>query len=313
VKQTLNVWTKEFLAHGITPDWISVCSDKDTGNVDGDEFTAHTYDLGVPCTTDVNEIATFLKKPCKSVKVIFTTYQSGRVLSEAAKKAKTLFDFGIMDEAHKTVGRKDKVFSHLLSDKNIKIKKRVFMTATERLYKGTSEEIISMDDVAIYGTTFELLTFKEAIEAKPQIICDYKFVTIGITEREIRELWEDNKYVKVEGTELDDVTSRSLAGGLALRRAYKKLKIKRAISFHGSIAKAKEFERQQEALSEVFPEFGKVDVFHVSSKNRQENETTFSESLLMRRRGLSLTLDALPKELIFLQLTVFCLPIREEV
>jgi superfamily II DNA or RNA helicase len=286
VKQTLNVWTQEYLAHGITPEWISICSDNDTGNIDGDVFTAHTYDLGVPCTTDVDEITTFLNKRSKSVKVIFTTYQSGRVLSKAAKKAKKLFDFGIMDEAHKTVGRKDKVFSHLLSDRNIKIKKRVFMTATERLYKGSSDQIISMDDVKVYGTTFELLTFKEAIEADPQIICDYRFVTIGITEREIKELWEDNKYVSVEGSELDEVTSRSLAGGLALRRAYSKLNVKRAISFHGSIAKAKEFERQQEALSEVYPELDKVDTFHVSSKLSTGQRNEILKEFANAKKGL---------------------------
>ena len=45
------------------------------------------------------------------------------------------FDLGIMDEAHKTVGYYDKLMAHLLSEKNIKIKKRLFMTATERLFR----------------------------------------------------------------------------------------------------------------------------------------------------------------------------------
>ena len=90
-----------------------------------------------------------------------------------------------MDEAHKTVGRKDKMFAHLLNEKNIKIKKRLFMTATERQFIGSSDEIASMDDPDVYGETFELLTFKEAIEAKEPIICDYRFVTISISEREM--------------------------------------------------------------------------------------------------------------------------------
>jgi predicted helicase len=44
-----------------------------------------------------------------------------------------------MDEAHKTVGKKGSLFSHLLFDENIHIKRRIFMTATERHYKGLSE------------------------------------------------------------------------------------------------------------------------------------------------------------------------------
>jgi predicted helicase len=298
VKQMLNVWTREYLAHGVKPDWIAVCSDNETGHIDSDDWTANTYDLGVPCTTDVGEIIAFLKRRSSSVKIVFSTYQSGRVLAKAAKKSNKTFDLGIMDEAHKTVGRKNRVFSHLLSDRNIEIKRRVFMTATERLYRGSSDEIVSMDDPEVYGETFELLTFKEAIEAKPPIICDYKFVTIGITEREVRELWEDNKYVRIEGTELDDVTTRSLAAGLALRRAYKKLRIKRAISFHNSIKKAGDFEKQQQALSEVYPDLGKVKTFHVSSKQsigeRNDILKEFSEakkSLITNARCLTEGVD----------------------
>ena len=42
------------------------------------------------------------------------------------------FDLGIMDEAHKTVGLGTKPMAHLIHQKNIKIKHRLFMTATER-------------------------------------------------------------------------------------------------------------------------------------------------------------------------------------
>ena len=69
----------------------------------------------------------------------------------------------------------------------------------------------------IWEMSVELLTFKEAIEAKEPIICDYKFVTISISEREIRDLWNDNKYLRISSDELDEVATRSLAAGLALR------------------------------------------------------------------------------------------------
>ncbi len=286
VKQTLNVWTREYLAHNVRPEWMCVCSDTGSGSVDADEFTAHTYDLGVPCTTDADEIAAFLKKRTTTPRIVFTTYQSGRVLAEAAKKANTSFDLGIMDEAHKTVGRKDKMFSHLLYEKNVKIKKRLFMTATERQFIGSSDEIASMDDPDIYGETFELLTFKEAIEAKQPIICDYKFVTIGISEQEIRDLWNDNKYLRFSGDELDEVATRSLAAGLALRKAYTKFKVKRAISFHGSIRKAENFMQQQEAITQVFPELAKVECHHVSSKVPTSKRATILRDFAASKRGL---------------------------
>ena len=78
----------------------------------------------------------------------------------------------------------------LLFDENIKIKRRIFMTATERRYKGQSDEIISMEDPDIYGDTFELLTFKDALSVKPPILCDYKIVTIFVSRADIAELIE---------------------------------------------------------------------------------------------------------------------------
>jgi superfamily II DNA or RNA helicase len=286
VKQTLNVWTREYLAHDVRPEWMCVCSDTGSGSVDADEFTAHTYDLGVPCTTDAGEIAAFLKKRTTTPRIVFTTYQSGRVLAKAVTKANRSFDLGIMDEAHKTVGRKDKTFSHLLYEKNVKIKKRLFMTATEREFIGSSDEIASMDDPDIYGGEFERLSFREAIEAKQPIICDYKFVTIGISEQEIRDLWNDNKYLRFSGDELDEVATRSLAAGLALRKAYTEFNVKRAISFHGSIRKAENFMRQQEAITQVFPELAKVECHHVSSKVPTSKRATILRDFAASKRGL---------------------------
>jgi superfamily II DNA or RNA helicase len=286
VKQTLNVWTREYLAHNVTPEWICVCSDAGSGEIDSDEFTAHTYDLGVPCTTDREEIAKFLKKRGDAPKIVFTTYQSGRVLAEAAAKANRSFDLGIMDEAHKTVGRKDKTFAHLLHEENIKISRRLFMTATERQFIGSSDEIASMDDVDVYGETFELLSFKEAIENKQPIICDYKLVTIGISEKEIRDLWEDNAYLRISSDKLDEVATRSLAAGLALRKAYSKFNVKRAISFHGSIKKAENFKLQQEAITDVFPELAKVDCHHVSSRVPTSKRAAILRDFAEAERGL---------------------------
>jgi predicted helicase len=286
VKQTLNVWTREYLAHSIKPKWLCVCSDIGSGEVDADAFTAHTYDLGVPCTTNIDAISEFLTEKSVHLKNIFTTYQSGRVLADAARDAGVVFDLGIMDEAHKTVGRKDKTFAHLLSDENVKIDKRIFMTATERQFVGLSDDIVSMDDTDVYGETFELLTFKDAIEADDPIICDYKFVTIEIRENEIRDLWEENKFLHIGSDDLDDVATRSLAAGLALRKAYTDFNIKRAISFHGSIKKASNFTKQQEAITEVFPELAKVECFHVSSKVPTGKRTSTLHAFAKSERSL---------------------------
>lgn len=82
----------------------------------------------------------------------------------------------LIAETHKTTGRKDKMFAHLLFDENLPVKRRMFMTATERRFIGSSNQIASMDDPEIYGDTFHLLTFKAALGCNPPILSDYQVV-----------------------------------------------------------------------------------------------------------------------------------------
>jgi superfamily II DNA or RNA helicase len=259
LQQTLKVWTREYLLRGYDPDWICVCSD-DTVKEEQDDFVSFTYDLGIHVTTDAAEIKTFLKKKTNKIKIVFTTYQSGKVTAQGAKGFK--FDLGIMDEAHKTVGLGSKAMAHLIYEKNIKIKRRLFMTATERLFRGDKDEFLSMDDPRDYGKIIYELSFKDAINAKPPIISDYKIITFGISNPDIEEIYQSNKYLQVK-KDLNDITARELATALALRKAIKKLNIKNAISFHRSIRRAENFKKQQELISKVYPEYGSLKTFNV--------------------------------------------------
>jgi superfamily II DNA or RNA helicase len=259
LQQTLKVWTREFLLNNIEPDWLCVCSD-DTVKEEQDDFVTSSSDLGIKVDTDPRVIRNFLKKKTNKLKIVFTTYQSGRATAIGSKGF--VYDLGIMDEAHKTVGSKSKEMAHLLHQKNIKINKRLFMTATERLFKGDSDEYMSMDDPRDYGNLIYELSFKEAINSNPPIISDYKIITFGITTPEIEKIAEDNKYLEVK-KDLKDITARELATAIALRKAIKKLKIKNAISFHRSIKRAENFRKQQDLISKIYPTYGKLKTFHV--------------------------------------------------
>lgn len=261
VKQTLEVYLRETLANNDTVAWLCVCSDEGIGK--NDDITIHTNEIGVPCVTDKNIIADWLKKNKNNKTIIFSTYQSGKTIAEACKIAKHSFDLGIMDEAHKTVGDKDKLFSHLLFDNNLQIEKRIFMTATERRYAGASDTVLSMDDVAVYGDTFTQLSFKEAIEIG--ILADYKIITLFISNEEVKKLISENAFVKPTGKDWDNETeARTLAALIALRKAMIEYPIHHAVTFHSSIKKAEAFEQSQALFSKAYPKFGKVDSYHVS-------------------------------------------------
>ena len=296
IKQSLNDWTKEYMAYGITPDWLCVCSDETAGKVEIDEFNTDTYDLGIPTTTKKEEITQFIKRRSKNPKIIFTTYQSSPRLASAAKSNRSTFDLAILDEAHKTVGSKSKTFSTLLSDERIKVKKRLFMTATERVLRGKDDEVASMDDPKLYGGFVYEMTFKEAIER--DIISDYKVVSIGISDSQVRELVETNRFLDPELGKLEEASAQNLASGVALKKAFKKHKIKHAISFHRSINLAKKFQKQQDELNNVKSLTPKVQNLHISSKKSSGERVKlikefiqFDRSLLTNARCLTEGVD----------------------
>ena len=73
------------------------------------------------------------------------------------------------------------------------------MTATEKQYRGNSEQFDSMDDEALYGPIIHQLSFKAALEQKPPILSDYKIVTTIVTSSQIAELIRNNTFVRSSG------------------------------------------------------------------------------------------------------------------
>jgi predicted helicase len=264
IRQSLADWTREFLAHGQKPDWICVCSDESVGNLERDEFVGEVYDLGLPTHTDRNEIAALLRARSNGPKIIFTTYQSCDKLASATRKSRTKFDLAILDEAHKTVGAHSKTFATLLSDRKIKVRNRLFMTATERVYRGDRDDVLSMDSEKDYGARFFQLSFKEAI--KQRIITDYKILTITVSDGHVRKLIDENRILKLNSRDLDEAEAQAIAAGIALKRTYKRHSVKHAISFHRSIRGADRFREQQDALNRMGSLGPKTTNLHISSK-----------------------------------------------
>jgi predicted helicase len=248
VKQTLEVYLREIAATQKNARWLCVCSDQKIGSAD--EVKIHTSDLGVPCTTDPTEIRNWLQRPGEQQQIVFTTYQSGWLVADIAREENIAFDLAILDEAHKTVGSTGKLFSYLLFDQNIEIRKRIFMTATERFYSGTKDDIVSMDDPDVYGEVFTQMTFKEAIDQ--QLLTDYKVITIDVAKKEIADFIRENKLVELDSKWGKETEARSLAAMIALRKAMKALPIRNAVSFHSSIAKAERNDKLQKHITEAY-------------------------------------------------------------
>ena len=288
IKQGVEDWTREIVARNESPlpEWLCVCGDQSTGSISKDEFVSEAYDLGLPVTTDPKQIHQFLKKRSKSRRIVFVTYQSSRVLAKAARKAGVKFDLAVLDEAHKTAGDKSKAFATLLFDKNLQIKKRIFMTATERVMQGAHDDVVSMDDVNDYGECFYHLSFKEAIHSEPAIISNYKILTLFVTEDEIRSVINDKRFVTDRKTEIDTKDSRELAAAIALRKAFKKYRITHSVSFHRSIRSASEFSDLHVTLNDFSNLRPTVECFHISSQKTAGQRTQLLNDFAEADRSL---------------------------
>lgn len=197
LSQTLTDW-KQQSACRINA--FAVCSDSKIGKADSediDEITA-VDELSYPATTDAASLARKIKethgKPGEMT-VIFSTYQSIQVISDA-QKLYSVPDFSLIicDEAHRTAGgfyvnEEENAFTRVHSQEFIRADKRLYMTATPKIYgaapKGQRErgEIVlySMDDEETYGPSFYELSFAQAVGYG--CLVDYKVVVLTVDEK----------------------------------------------------------------------------------------------------------------------------------
>ena len=276
IAQSLKDWTREFLARGEVPDWFVVCSADDVGDISDDDHVGDTYEHGLETDTSVEAIVAWLRRTKNSRRrVVFVTYQSGLKFAEAAREVDLSVDFMILDEAHKTVGAKHKKYAHLIFNENVKASRRMFMTATQRVPQTEDDRVLSMDDVAMYGEQFHLLTCKAAVEQ--EIICDYEIVIMAVSQADIAELVRRNKLVNTGVDGLDEAQAMRLATGIAIKKMYQDRDVRHAISFHASIFRAEQFREQQDALNNIEALGPSAVNLHISSKL-----TTTQRKRLMR-------------------------------
>jgi superfamily II DNA or RNA helicase len=240
LSQTLRDWT----ANVKEPfEYLAVCSDETVA--DPDAPVASTHDLGIPVTTDANEVGAFLHR--RGQRVIFSTYQSSPQVASAYRKhhKPPAFDLAICDEAHRCAGPASSAFATILDAKKIRAKRRLFMTATPRYFTGriireakeAEFEIASMDDEATFGPVFHRLTFAQAIER--DLLSDYQVVIVGVDDATYRAWAEHGKYVTRDGTKITD--ARTLAGQIGLAKAMRAFDLRRVITFHSRVDMARRF------------------------------------------------------------------------
>jgi predicted helicase len=216
LQQTLDEWSRQnSWGRGFT--YLCVCSDSTVVARDtNDPIHLDATDLDFRVDTRPDEVRRFLETDTTSIKVVFSTYQSSPVVSRGAQGLAP-FDVAIFDEAHRTTGPQGGLFAHSLSDENIRIRKRLFFTATPRHYdirhrnKEGDFRIVSMDDETIYGPRAYTLTFGSA--ARRGIVCNYKVIISVVDSQEINDFALKHGITLVEG---DLIRARWVANQIAI-------------------------------------------------------------------------------------------------
>ncbi len=219
--QTLRGWNNDT---DMTMSSMAVTSDRNAsrGSIKQDEsnITVKASDIGFPATTSskklVENYVELMKYQKRELLVVFSTYQSIDVLGEAQKKGFPEFDLIIADEAHRTTGAKAlgedaSVFTKVHDDVNVKAKKRMYQTATPKLYgsdvkkKADANSIVisSMDDESLYGKVFYRLGFGDAITQG--ILTDYKLMVLAVDEAVVQKDMQKALADPENGLNIDDV------------------------------------------------------------------------------------------------------------
>jgi predicted helicase len=274
--QTLREWTAEsnVIIHG-----LAVCSDANIGvkktKANEDHADITTTDLAFPATTSSAQIvkqyynlqALIKKSPDQpQMTVVFSTYQSLLAVSKAQEAGLPEFDLIICDEAHRTTGvtlstDDESEFVKIHDAKVIKGNKRLYMTATPRIYsddtkvkaKENQAELCSMDDEKLFGPEFFRLGFGEAVGKG--LLSDYKVLVLGVYEQYLDKAFQ--KLITDEDNELklDDVV-RIIGcwNGLSKHvqpdsEVFEAIKtdpgyMRKAVAFANTIANSKQFVKQ---------------------------------------------------------------------
>lgn len=281
---------------------ICICSDpeitkKRTKNEDTDTFSI--VDLALPASTDtgfiLHQFEQIKAKSLPGMTVVFSTYQSIEVLSKAQqawmKKGFPEFDLIICDEAHRTtgvslVGEDESAFTKVHDANFIKAKKRLYMTATPRLYsddtksKAAQAEAIlcSMDDKALYGEEMYRIGFGEAVER--DLLTDYKVLILTLNDKDVPPVVQRMISDGEAEINTDDASkligtinalSKQFLGDDGITKASDPEPMRRAVAFCANIATSKKISATYNIATEAYldslPADKKEQMVTVSSKH----------------------------------------------
>jgi predicted helicase len=240
---------------------FAVCSDRHAGSRLKSDEDMSANDLQVPASTDVESLVGEWRARAtpSRMSVVFSTYQSVDVISEAQRAGLGRFDLVICDEAHRTTGGtgpkgEPSPFVKIHDNDVIEATRRIYMTATPRIYgdqtkaKAKQHEVVlsSMDDEATFGPVFHELPFGKAVADK--LLTDYKVLVLAVNEDAVSDAFQ-RQFSEDGGGELPLNDVARMVGcwhglskrGPQFKDAGDEQPMRRAVAFSSTIQQSKRF------------------------------------------------------------------------
>ena len=214
--QAMREWAEQ---QGVQHRYIGICSDTSAGKKSED---VPIQELEIPVTTDPSKISDALRATDEdTMTVVFCTYHSLPIVETAQDQGAPAFDLILCDEAHRTTGIEHEgddtsPFVLVHNADRIRAKKRLYMTATPRLYTEGAKakaanhhiEVFSMDDPTTYGPEFHRLPFSRAVEQN--LLSDYKVAIFTMYEPDADATLQG--YVGTGGNEINITDATKFVG-----------------------------------------------------------------------------------------------------
>ncbi|MGT3005628.1 DEAD/DEAH box helicase [Pasteurella multocida] len=272
LSQSLTEWTQESTT---SLHCFAVCSDSDVGKQgknkgkDDDRVQLLNHELQYPATTNATALVKAFNAQSRqlAMNVVFSTYHSIDVIHQAQKQGLGEFDLVICDEAHRTTGasiegnEQESAFVRIHDNNYIQAKKRLYMTATPRIYTEDAKKtegvtVYSMDDKELFGEEWHVISFSSAV--KQGLLVDYKVLVLAVEESHIHQRLEK----LFEGTEIQVDDAAKIVGCWKALSKYGIMEslgdnepMKRAVAFCQVIEKeykGKTHKVSSKAISEIF-------------------------------------------------------------
>ena len=282
-QQSMREWAEQ---RAVVHRYIGICSDTRAGRNDED---ASLQELEIPVTTETSAIGKALRyAQSKAMTVVFSTYHSLGIVERAQDEGAPPFDLVLCDEAHRTTGIErpgDKTSPFVLvhDGDRIRATKRLYMTATPRLYTEGARtraashnvEVFSMDDPATYGPELHRLPFSRAVEQN--LLSDYKVVVLAMSERHVDTALQ--AHLAAGGGEINLTDAAKIVGcWRALQNPENKnpgngpiQPLGRAIAFTNTIASSKRLEAHWDGIVMqavgLLPEAERPDAFRCETRH----------------------------------------------